>query len=277
MKRFALVGSSHAAALRAGYDLLGAEVLKQVSFTFFVSHVFYIPSFRIDAAGVLAPRNPGFKHPRVSETARAHMMRLNGAPSLDLSGFDGVIWMGLNGGETGDFQPYHPLLQFLSTTDVLGLHEAGNPNRISLKTFWTLLTRLAAQHIRQCREVNLFASALPRTVVMMPPAIAATAFALPAPPADPARSRTDALREAIDLFDDLLKSAFKAEGVDLIRQPGETRAANGLTRPQYNTFNVNIGEGHVPSARPPDPDHMNAEYGRLCLLAILKSYGVPAA
>jgi hypothetical protein len=274
MKRFALIGSSHAAALRAGYDLLPPEVLREASFTFFVSHVFYIPTFRIDAAGVLAASNPAFKHPRVSETARAHLMRLNGALSLDLSGFDGVVWMGLNGGETGDFQPYHPLLQFLAATDVVGLHEAGNPNRISLKTFHALLTRLAAQHICQCRAVNLFAPALPRTVVLMPPAIAATAFDLPV---DPARPRADPLRETIDLFDDLLRTAFKAEGVDLIRQPGETRAANGLTRPKYNAFNVNIGEGHVPSARPPDPDHMNADYGRLCLLAILKNYGALAA
>jgi hypothetical protein len=180
MKRIAVVGNSHTVALKSATRLMDTALFDRVSFTFFASHIRYIPQLRIDPSGHLAPINPTFKHPLVPGNISEHLNQMNGRAEMALSGFDGTIWLGTAGGATRLQHPHEPVLKLLAETDVIGLRVVGHPATISLKSLGALLRRLADQHIGYYQEANLINPALPKTIVLMPPALAETAFGVSA-------------------------------------------------------------------------------------------------
>lgn len=262
MTRIVVIGNSHAAALKAGWDAIAA------------GH----PGVGVEFLAAPPPHEkhmrlgPGLTYglqPDGERTARAAQVvtRINGRTSIDLAGAT-VLWAGYPWG-------FRALQEMLLDTDVDGLRDTGAAKLMSRAAFDAVLAAFADAAVpppqwRDWRDARLVITPRPLT------AEGCRTDGNPdyAVPRDLAL-RPEGMMATLAAYTALVARALASHGIALLPQPAGTITADGLTRDDFARGSRSVFRQHQHDDA--DQDHMNARYGAECLKALLATEAVAAA
>lgn len=262
MTRLAIIGNSHVGAIKRAWDV--APRPEGIELAFFALPQIHLRQFRLNRKLLRFAAGP-------DASAREDFMRMvtqvNGAPSIDLGGFDAVM---LYGGTTLQAE----IVRLMNDYDIDGLRAAGAPRRMSRPAFDAVLAGLA--------EISLprpfwRGTRIPRFAVFPRPIPSAGATTSDSPHFSGwARiaARPDGAREIFDLHFAAMAAAHARKGIDFLRQPAATLEPNGLTNAIFTKGSTRLRANRPHPAT--DFGHMNARYGALCLERIFDWAARPA-
>lgn len=259
MTRIVIIGNSHVAALKVGWDEIAAEH-PDLDVDFFTAPGRWFRRFRL-SEGLrfgLTPEQVAQPDAILDPSGRAF---------IELSEADCVVWAGYH-------WPYDAVADLLCEYDVDGLRETKASQILSRPAFDAFCASIAEPLVpppewRDWRKPQL--------------------IVLPAPlrSEDCLKNRSGRFRrfhvlagksagarEAFLAFWDDLAAVLARHGIGLVTQPPETMLPSGLTELRFTRGARRI---LVPDAESEDVTHMNGEYGKLQLRAIFARLAPPAA
>jgi len=254
MPKLAVIGTSHVACLKLGWDVVAPE-RPDWTVDFFAStrphfHLLRLtPDWRFEL--------PEAEHGR--EEADLVRKWNGGRLGIDLAGYDTVLWCGFG-------RPLGRVLKVLGDADVEGLVEGGGGERLSRADFDRLCDEIAEDALPASEWLG---RETPRLVMMCAPNPDESldgGGGRHKPWVRLARRPGDK-RALTGAFLDRYEAALAAHGVGLLRQPPETLGESGLTLARYGreSRRLDIERAHGAS----DHVHMNADYGAIVLRALI--------
>lgn len=259
MTRIIVIGNSHVAALKTGWEEIAAEY-PGVEMEFFAA-----PGYNFVRFHLWDGLNFGLTPEEAARPDAA--FDAYGRPSVDLSGADVVIRAGLAG-------RFYDIADLMRGFDIEGLRETGAPQILSRAAF------------------DAFCAAIAEGVAPGPewrgwdkPRL----FLLPAPirSADCIGSASkqfrrlqflgrngEGAREVVLAYFAQVERVLAGLGFEFIPHPAETLLPNGLTDTRFARGPSRFAD-LAPGAR--DMTHMNGEYGKLRLRAVFDRLGLAAA
>lgn len=256
--RLALVGNSHLAALRQGWDDLGAEFPGcQVDFFGAPGHVWR--RMRLEAGKVLSlPDDAG-----IAPALRDSLLRGFGAPSIDLGSYDAVVRVGDSIGE----QEHAGLLAAFVIDGVPVTEGRAGLPRLSAAAYAECCAALAQTALpgrgwRGWAKPRLYLVAMPRPVETC----AARAGEKMRHWVDLAAMSADT-GPALAAYLPRVEALLAGAGLTLISPPPGLQGPSGLTRAAFARGSLNlIARKRLPED---EPRHMNAAYGAAMLRVLL--------
>jgi hypothetical protein len=258
MTRIAVVGNSHAGAIRMGWDVVAHEY-PGTAMTFLAAPRAVFETFGFDGERRFGVTDPAALTPNMRRLVQSLSGAGGGALALELAAFDRVL---LVGPEWGEFA----LMAILSTYAVDGCLAAG-AQRLSAAAFAAFCDDL----LRRSLALRMAALLAGHRLTLMPrprrselglaAAAAGEEAAMPrlAPGLDPA-----GVERAIALHEGRLAALLAAHGATLLPQPPETVAENHFSRAEFSVGRKVVDRRGV-REEVLDTAHMNAAYGALCL------------
>lgn len=254
MKRVLIVGNSHVAALKTGWDSLAAHYADRLDLAFFVAPAPYFD--RLGLTGSLY----GNTDPSLLTAAElASLVTLNGQTTVDLARFDhillvGMVWPGFN-----------EIAPFLKGFAIDGLYQADKPQRLTSAAFTAFY-----QAVLDLFPAPGLWSTLhrPRVTLMLHPMPAAIIRDVPPDQLAydcvwTAKSiEVDQMRPLLDHQRSLAARHYARHGIALLPQPTATLTASGLT---LNEFCRDRSAFTGKPLRKFDCYHMDSRFGAACL------------
>lgn len=255
MKRLLITGTSHVAALKAGWETItdrpaGLEV------EFLAANSTEFPYFTLNAEGVFGFHQANKRSPKQVELARA----VSGKLLQKVSDFSHVLICGQN---FGQFQ----LLRLLGSYRIDGLREPD--------TSWPYLSDAAYRAF--CLALALAPQEFPHDLVPgfaklckvgVSPSPRRNEAILTDPDANPwfkvIGQFPDGMAEAMALADAEIAQACAERGATHFAPPANCLTEHGFTKAEYSRGFVRIS-----GTNPVDHSHVNATYGAIRLRAIL--------
>ncbi|MEI6098231.1 MAG: hypothetical protein WCS20_08015 [Alphaproteobacteria bacterium] len=256
MKRVLIVGNSHVAALRSGWETLSASLQDRVDVAFFSAPVPFFDKLGFDAPlyGDVTPNTMTHEH---IET----LAKINGHTRVDLESFDEILLAGMY------WPGRHEITHFLKAFAVDGLYDAEIKQRLTLTAFIEFY-----QAILEHRAAGGFWSTLrrPNVTLMLSPMPVAIIRQLDAgallwheawasPEID-----MDKMRPILDYKSTLAQTYYASRGIDLLPQPATTLTEIGLTKDIYCRDRLDLAGSPDHKF---DAYHMNGAFGAICLQA----------
>lgn len=250
MTRLAIIGTSHVAALKMGWERL-APGWPELEVEFFAARRTVYEAF-----GFLDPRKYGITDETAfAEVDVARVIETFGRTSIDLSGFDHVLSAGWD-------IAVNEFVSLLASHDIDGLVAGRDRPRLSATAFSAFADAIAE---RAKGSPGWWHWDRPRIHVL--PA--------PRPMVEPSRrlKRRDRpwamlaelsdARSALGRYDAMVEQQLARVGLDFIALPDEVHSEIGVTLPQYTNGAVLIRKDRA--AGDDDNTHMNADYGTIVL------------
>jgi hypothetical protein len=262
VSRVVIIGNSHAAAFKDGWEALrDRRPGVDVAFFALVGHKF--DQLEPDAGYVLRLRQDARETRPALLTA---LEQINGRTEIDLSEADHVLWVGRE-------QPLAVVADVLGRFDVDGLREAGAGRQMSRAAFEAICDALADTALpgpewRGWRHPRL--TLLPRHA---PAETWLDENGASSRPWGPLAKNPDGVAEALDVWYARLAARLEAVGISMLRQPVDTLAPCGLTLAALGRGSRRLRGPAHPAA---DVIHMNADFGARCLDAFLARLGSAA-
>jgi hypothetical protein len=254
VKRVLIVGNSHVAALRSGWETLAASLQDRVDVAFFSAPVPFFDKLGFDAP-LYGDVSPNAMTPDQIE----FLAKLNGRTRVDLESFDeillaGMYWPGRN-----------EIAAFLKIFAIDGLYEAAKPQRLTVAAF----TELYQAVIEERTVGGLWSTLLrPRVILMLSPMplsilsqIDPGALLWKEVWASP-EIDMDKMRPILDYQRTLAAGLYASRGMTLLPQPAKTLTDIGLTQDIYARDRVSLAGS--PNHKF-DAYHMNGAFGAICL------------
>lgn len=252
MREVLVIGNSHVAALKLGWELIDPTPTG-ISVRFFGAPGQGFSQLRIRDGS----RFGAFKGPATPADLADQLRRINGDDHVDLESFDDILIVG------GAFRP-NAVLSVLRDYDVDDAFEAGNSRRLSAAAF-----RATIDDIATTGAPWAFWSKLSRprvTVLPKPRPSEAIRTGDDAPQDDETLaflSRTTAsVSVPLDWHDDACAAVSERRGLRFLRQPRTTIAESGLTLTCFSRGSLRLNGAEHPGG---DTRHMNPDYGRRCM------------
>lgn len=257
MKRVAVIGNSHVAALKMGWERISNDYSERISMRFFAAKqpLLEFLAFDKERFGAIDPGK--YKKDQLAE-----LEMTNRGLTINLADFDEVLFPGLK-------YPEAEIFEILREFDVDDLPANNKARRLSLPAFQAFIDEcIRATHV----DANWFAPRQARVTFMRRPRPRKSIMRPDTPPENPNNSFSDisdvSLWAANDLLDERLHAFFRNAGVNFAPQPKETLTTACFTRDELARGSVRLTTGK----QHPDNElfHMNAEYGRICMHAYLR-------
>lgn len=259
MPKLTIIGTSHAGALKSGWDKVAADH-PDWTVAFFAAATHYFRRLHLTKRwrfGVKKSADTGSQLAKVVRT-------VNGVLSTDLASADVVLWAGFG-------RPLTDVVGFVGTQDVEGLLETGAGAVLPRAEFDAFCDQLIARSMPEARWLG---RKRPRLVLHNSPnpdasLLDADGEKLPGWAAF-ARRPGDK-RPLFDAFHERYTAALSGVGVALLRQPATTLEPSGLTGAAFarGSRRLRTGKEHGET----DHSHMNAHYGALALTAFFDMAG----
>lgn len=251
--RVLVIGNSHVAAWREAWTGMGRGQ-PDVEIDFFAVPEKIHARYRLLASGEFRPRRV------VTAEERARVTAMNGRVSCHLAGYDHAVWAGFG------WRPEHAA-EMAASGDPYPL--AGE--RAALATgFVTAAFAEAAAAVVGAWPVVADGS---RPILFGRPVCAATCHQSTHPSYAPWRAAApfpQATQACLAAYRTALATAAAARGIRLLLPPDDLSDGTGLTDPRYLAAGGGIVDPAAPQVRG-DHMHMNADYGRRCLLFALQA------
>ena len=259
MTRVAIIGTSHVAALKMGWDRI-AEQWPGIDVTFFAA-----PG---KAARTQKLKGRVYGYHRAKPAPDEIIFGYDGGRTIDLAAFDHVLRVGDTLGEaelSGILSRY--AVDGISDTGEDGAHDTGKPLRLSRAAFDMACASLARASLPNAPWHDWDAPAL---TFLARPTPSTKCLRVDSDRYDQWRdlaARPDEYLIAREIYYAHLGHEMARVGIGLLRQPDETIAPCGLTDERFGEG----AAGMVPGKALPDEDcvHMNADYGARALRAYL--------
>lgn len=265
MKRVLLTGSSHAAAIYSGWQMI------QTEYDDCELEVLAFPVYAVKHAERKADGSYGlFVTDALKDQVRDELISAYGSLTRNLNDFSYVI---VAGQQLGQLQA----LSLLASCGIHGLRPTPSERSplLSLPA-WRAFCR---NSVKKAQPPSMFSElAGPKTIVLGIPlrseAIADSTDINYREIALGLKNNPEGVRDAMGIFFDTARAVYAESGIELVTQPMETLCDFGFTKSEYNRASVNIrstlvkGEAHMPAD---DYAHMNAQYGALVLRQVLDS------
>ncbi len=240
-KKVTLIGSSHAGAMKYGWDEIGADH-PGIDLTYVVSPRDVLTRLSLTKTRVYgAHRDSG-----LSKQQRKALEARSGGTRFDLKEADVVLLVGTN--------PDPAFLRhLLGQADVDGLRALGAPTRLSRPAFDAILDDYTARILptanwRNWDSPQLIYVDTPRRSEMV---LEVAEMNRPENP--------EGYAAIFDMASDRLGAALEAAGIAYLAQPRDTIAENGLSKAEFNVGSSRFQSGRSHSER--DTTHMNGAYG----------------
>ncbi|QYK43123.1 MAG: hypothetical protein KF887_08525 [Paracoccaceae bacterium] len=259
MMRIVVVGNSHAAAIRMGWDLVAAE-FPEVSLTFLAAPRAVFETFAHDGKGRFGLVDPGGLTPNMRKVVESLSGAEGAALTVDPRAFDHVL---IVGPEWGEFSLFAMLAHF----GIDGVLDHPGAPRLSAPAFAAFCDDLVRQSLA-VRMAGLLAGH--RVAVMPRPRRSELGLGSDAAgeetvvPRLPAGLDPAGVERGFDLHADRLSAALGRLGATLVRQPAATVGTRHLSRAEYSVGRKVIERRGV-TTETLDTVPMNADYGALCL------------
>jgi len=251
MTRVAIIGTSHVAALKMGWDKV-ADQWPGTEVTFFAA-----PG---KAARTQKLKGRVYGYHRAKPAPDEIIFGYDGGRTIDLAAFDHVLRVGDTLGEAD-------LSDLLSRYAVDGISDEVKPLRMSRAAFDMACAALARASLPNPPWHDWDA---PRLTFLARPTPSTKCLRIDSDRYDPWRdlaARPNEYLVAREIYYAHLTQEMAKRRIGLLRQPDETIAPCGLTDERFGDGAAGMIEGKAL----PDEDcvHMNAEYGALALRAYL--------
>jgi len=258
MSRILVIGSSHAGAVKLAWDETKDDHTG-VELDFLV-----LPWPHFAQLRLYDDMTYGARAPFADEVARANALMVNGKETVNLSDYDLIFWVGYS-------SPVDALVRLMCNYAIDGVirHEA--KPRMSFALFREILMEFVTECLPD--DVWLNAASRPKLIVHLCPIIAETCLTVPKYQrnwhivADNAKI----FRRILALMMKRMTTRLAEHNIDVLEQPPETLAQNGMTKVKYSVGSVRLlsDEAHPEN----DPTHMNSIYGRLLLQRLFANLG----
>ncbi|MGB3313617.1 MAG: hypothetical protein WBB85_04330 [Albidovulum sp.] len=251
MREVLVIGNSHVAALKLGWDMMNPSPAG-VSVRFFSAPGQGFSQLRLRGGS----RFGAFKGPATPADLVDKLRRINGNSHVDLESFDDILIVG------GVFRP-NAVLSILRDFDVDEAFDMGSSRRLSAAAFCAILHDIA-----EAGSPWAFWSKLlrPRVTVLPKPRPSETVRTGNIPQDDAVLQflfgTTASVSVPLDWHDDACAAALDRRGIGFLRQPKDTVAESGLTFASYSRGSLRLNGAEQPAN---DARHMNPDYGRRCL------------
>lgn len=249
MSKIIVVGNSHVAAIKHAWNALPTSERRH-DVRFFAAHGPHFGKLALTPALQFGlTRRRAIAEPDVAKRVR----EINGAPRIDLSRADLVVWAGY-------LWPLTPLARLMAQFDVDGLREAGSACRLSREAFDAICADFAGSRIPRERWRNWTG---PKLILHMRPLPVEDCLEATNPVYSPWQRIVPAptgAQAVLNAFLDCFEATVAPLGIEVLRQPAESQSPSGLTKREYSR--------EFPG-KPREYNHMNPRYGTLSLAAIL--------
>lgn len=266
MTRILVTGNSHVAALKLGWEALPPAVRAGVSVDFFAVRDPLFQSF--DFTGPDRFGLPDAGAPAQAEAAEI-TRRFNGATEVSLAGYDLVALAGHNFG----FRKFLNAITGHRIEGMLPLKRAHTLSEPALAAFADEMIDAFMPPAGWLDRVR------PRVVAIARPrhsergTVETPGVRLPVHFRLPARN-PDAYRALHAFYDARVVARLARHGIAWLEQPPETLTAAGLTRAEFSRDAPILGTARDHDET--DLAHMNADYGALCMAALLSRHSPTA-
>lgn len=256
MSRILLIGNSHLAAFRTGWDTIRAAN-PDVSIDFFAQPG---PEYYHMTLNRKLSQFGAINEARFTQQQLERLDKFNGKRIVSLDGYDRIMVVGNQHGMAD-------VLKLVAHRDVVGLRDTGSAHFLSRPAFDAVVDDIAASFMPHPAWERF--SATPVTFHAIPRP-AETAFDKVDRDSNVGRTYAkieacaDGIKTALDQLADVFTHHMDAIGLRFLQQPQDTMNAIGFTNAHMNT-ELESFTGHSMPAK--DFQHMNASYGAACLCA----------
>lgn len=257
--RILVFGNSHVAAWSGGWDAVVSErsVPASVGMEFFALPERIHARYRLRGNGRFTPRHG------VTEAERARVQQINGRESCDLSAYDLAVWVG------AAWMPERALA-LAAAGDPYPLDSGGARPALGAGFLDAALAEAAADVVAGWGDVP----ALPRLpVIFGRPVYAETCLGSLHANYAPWRAAApypQAARMVLAAYAKAVGQAASAKGLTFLSQPDDLLTAAAATPSMLLADGGGVIDPAAPAARG-DHSHMNAAFGRRCILHLVQT------
>lgn len=262
MTKIAIVGTSHVAALKLGWDEIASDH-PDVSIEFLATKASNFGAFRLYGDLTFGLRKRSLQK-------KALLEKKYGKSSIELGKADAVLFAGVG-------SAFSRFSELISAVDVSGIRETGAPTLLSKESCDALLRGIVRDDLpedswRNWNGPPLFLSYPPIPTEDCGEIVNESAMQRFG---DWSRivNNPAGLRPLLSLLFDIAEEELAKAGIRFLRQPEETRTEIGMTRPELKTGAARVG-GEEFSKN--NFNHMNSQFGTLMLEQLLREVGVDA-
>ena len=260
MTNILIMGNSHVACLKQGWDTIKSQH-PDVTLEFFA-----LPYKRFDTLHVDADLNLCVREDLLDEPMRETAEAINGRSSVNLAGFDHIVWAGYR-------TALPKISKLLDALDVHNLRVTGAAPLVSRRFFETLCGEIADTLAIDEKWANLPRENLVLYPIAAPDERARSDEESARGPWQRLAEHPDGVRDAKNLFYAIWQEKLAQEGVSVLLQPEETETPLGLTKLEYSEGAERLGGGNQNDT---DLGHMNSKFGAASLQKLLATF-VPSA
>ena len=254
MTRVLLIGNSHLAAFRKGFDAVDLTGL-DVEFFRLAGQNYY--RMRLDPISTEFGAIEGVRQP---PNLVEQIIAMNGRASIRTGDFDHIV---IVGNEHGTIE----LVRLLAENDIDGVRSAGTRRAMSRAAYDAFLDDIVDAYLpvdpwSGLDGVQVTFHAKPRMPANIARAAPDRIFEREC--GIPLSERSDGVAAALDDLAGRYAARLATAGLSFTEQPAETILPSGFTDARF--ADVMIGQGERAQL---DVRHMNADYGIACLTALL--------
>ncbi|EBA04255.1 hypothetical protein RB2150_07128 [Rhodobacterales bacterium HTCC2150] len=258
MKRILVIGSSHAGAVKAAWDEMKQEN-STIELDFLV-----LPWPHLSEFHLYEDMTYGAKAPLAGQKAIDLSNTINGRETVSLTEYDLVFWVGYH-------SPVDALVRLMHNYAIDDVIEHDAPQRLSFILFREILM----EFVNNCIPNRIWLDAAKQTklVIHLCPIAAETCLAIPQNKKNwqIATANSRIFKRILELMMKRLSARLAHHNIDVVEQPQETLAENGMTKTEFSVGSIRLMNAEAHPEK--DFSHMNSAYGRLLLNALFVKLG----
>ncbi|MFV0359336.1 hypothetical protein [Tropicimonas sp.] len=260
MTEILVIGNSHVASMKTGWDLIKLEY-PSVRMEFFAAPVPHFGKLQLTNDGHFGVADDDAE---VDEDLAKVMLRLNKRTRISLESFSMVYWAGYPWGLGRIISSLHALNQ----PAIDKIDDRPAQNRFSLSAFQEICRSAALQN----KPSKIWGETLSGRLTLIPMALPSEAMIGNTAPKGMMPWKGYAERGApisriFCYYESIFRDMTSEHGINLSSRPDEAIGVSGLTKALYSQGSIRLwnGEPHQEN----DYSHMNGKYGALVLRDLL--------